>query len=129
MMDNLWAILVTRAWLFKILDKVIHQGFCWLYWELPPNLNWEILSTFLLTKYEFEINLGNNKQNNFAVEFISLNYNIMYLSFSFLNLSTRLMCQDYYPSDSLSFPSMDHIKSFQIHLGQSLPQKSFIFIK
>jgi len=98
------------------------QGFCWLYWELPPNLNWEMLSTFLSTKYEFEINLGNNKQNNFPVEFISLNYNIMYLSFSFLNLFTnvsRLL------SDSLSFPSMDHIKSFQIHLGQSLPQKSF----
>jgi hypothetical protein len=27
------------------------------------------------------MNLGNNKQNNFAVEFISLNYSIMYLSF------------------------------------------------
>jgi len=24
MMDNLWAILVTRARLFKILDKVVH---------------------------------------------------------------------------------------------------------
>jgi len=103
---------------------MIYQGFCWLYWELPPNLhvNWEILSTFLLTKYEFEINLGNNKQNNFAVEFISLNYNIMYLSFSFLNLSTNVSIL---LSDSLSFPSIDHIKSFQIHLGQSLPQKSF----
>jgi hypothetical protein len=79
------------------------QCFCWLFWELPPNLNWEILSTFLSTKYESEMNLGNNKQNNFAVEFISLNYSIMYmyLSFLFLNLSTnvsRLL------SDSLSFP-------------------------
>jgi hypothetical protein len=78
------------------------QCFCWLFWELPPNLNWEILSTFLSTKYESEMNLGNNKQNNFAVEFISLNYSIMYmyLSFLFLNLSTnvsRLL------SDSLSF--------------------------
>ena len=34
------------------------QGFCCLFWELPPNLNWEILST----KYESEMNLGNNKQ-------------------------------------------------------------------
>ena len=66
------------------------QGFCWLFWELPPNLNWEILSTFLSTKYESEMNLGNNKQNNFAVEFISLNYSIMYLSFLFLNLSTNV---------------------------------------
>jgi hypothetical protein len=31
------------------------------------------------------MNLGNNKQNNFAVEFISFNYSIMYLSFLFLN--------------------------------------------
>jgi hypothetical protein len=46
------------------------QGFCWLFWELPPNLNWEILST----KYESEINLGNNKKNNFAVDIILLNY-------------------------------------------------------
>jgi len=68
------------------------QGFCWLYWELPPHLNWEILST----KHESEMNLGNNKQNNFTVEFISLNYSIMYLSFLFLNLCTSLMCQDYY---------------------------------
>jgi Cdc6-like AAA superfamily ATPase len=36
------------------------------------------------------MNLGNNKQNNFAVEFISLNYSIMYLSFLFLNLSTNV---------------------------------------
>ena len=53
-----------------------YQGFCWLFWELPPNLNWEILSTFLSTKYESEMNLGNNKQNNFAVKFISLNYSM-----------------------------------------------------
>ena len=50
------------------------------------------------------MNLGNNKQNinNFAVEFISLNYSIMYmyLSFLFLNLSTNV-------SDCLSFPSID----------------------
>jgi hypothetical protein len=58
-------------------DCTIYQGFCWLFWELPPNLNWEILST----KYESEMNLDNNKQNKFAVEFISLNYSIMYMSF------------------------------------------------
>jgi hypothetical protein len=60
----------------SLLDEY-HPGFCWLFWELPPNLNWEILSTFLLTKYESEMNLGNNKQSNFAVEFISLNINIV----------------------------------------------------
>jgi hypothetical protein len=32
-----------------------------LFWELPPNLNWEILSTFLSTKYESEMN------NNFSL--------------------------------------------------------------
>jgi hypothetical protein len=64
------------------------QSFCWLFWELAPNLNWEILSTILLTKYESEMNLGNNKQNNFAVEFISLNYSIMYLSFLYGRLET-----------------------------------------
>ena len=76
------------------------QGFCWFFWELPPNLNWEILST----KYESEMKLGNNKQNKFAVEFISLNYSIMYLSFLFLNLSTNVSRS---LSDSLCFPSMD----------------------
>ena len=88
----------------KIIYTIWWQGFCWLFWELPPNLNWEILSTFLSTKYESDMNLGNNKQNNFAVEFISLNYSIMYLSFLFLNLSTNVSRS---PSDSLSFPSMD----------------------
>ena len=34
------------------------------------------------------MNLGNNKQNNFAVEFISLNYSIMYLSFLYGRLET-----------------------------------------
>jgi hypothetical protein len=53
---------------------------------------------------ESEMNLGNNKQNNFAVEFISLNYSIMYLSFLFLNLCTDVSRS---LSDSLSFPSMD----------------------
>jgi hypothetical protein len=50
------------------------------------------------------MNLGNNKQNIFAVEFISLNYSIMYLSFLFLNLSTNVSRLLF---DSLSFPSMD----------------------
>jgi hypothetical protein len=60
---NLFCLLFPK---FKI------QGFRWLFWELPLNLNWEILSTFLSTKYESEMNLGNNKQNKFAVEYISL---------------------------------------------------------
>ena len=50
------------------------------------------------------MNLKWNKQNNFAVEFISLNYSIMYLFFLFLNLSTNVSRS---LSDSLSFPSMD----------------------
>ena len=48
--------------------------------------------------------IGNKKQNNFAVEFISLNYSIMFLSFLFLNLCTNVSRS---LSDSLSFPSMD----------------------
>ena len=59
------------------------------------------------------MNIGNNKQSNFAVEFISLDYSIMYLSFLFLNLSTNVSRS---LSDSLSFPSMD---IFIIALGQS----------
>ena len=39
------------------------------------------------------MNLGNNKQNNFAVEFISLNYSIIYLSFVFLK---QLLNPDFY---------------------------------
>ena len=91
---------ITEILLKVALSTKNLQGFCWLYWELSPNLNWEILST----KYESEMNLGNNKQNNFAVEFISLNYSIMYLSFLFLNLFTN---ESRSLSDSLSFPSMD----------------------
>jgi hypothetical protein len=59
------------------------------------------------------MNIGNNKQSNFAVEFISLDYSIMYLSFLFLNLSTNVSRS---LSDSLSFPSMD---IFIRALGQS----------
>jgi hypothetical protein len=36
------------------LEELQVQSFCWLFWELLPNLNWEILSS----KYESEINLG-----------------------------------------------------------------------
>jgi hypothetical protein len=59
------------------------------------------------------MNIGNNKQSNFAVEFISLDYSIMYLSFLFLNLTTNVSRS---LSDSLSFPSMD---IFIRALGQS----------
>jgi hypothetical protein len=90
------------------------QGFCWLFWELPPNLNWEILST----KYESEINLGNNKKNNFAVDIILLNYCIMYLSFLFLNLCTNVSRSDTIWQFVISFHGYSH-KSFQIPLGQS----------
>ena len=50
-------------------------------------------------------NEGNNKQNNFAVEFNSFNYSIMYLT-PFYFWIYLPMCQDHY-LDSLSFPSMD----------------------
>ena len=98
------------------------QSFCCLFWELPPNLNWEFLST----KYESEMNLGNNKQNYFAVEFISLNYSIMYLSFLFLNLSTKVSRS---LSDSLSFPSIDILirasKFLWVNLDLRAWQRSF----
>ena len=117
-----------------VLLALCSQGFCWLYWGngltsvVQPgfllvllgiatyctcNLNWEIVST----KYESEMNLGNNKQNNFAVEFISLNYSIMYLSFLFLNLSTNL---SRLLSDSLSFPSMDISFHFKYLIDKSI---------
>jgi hypothetical protein len=57
-----------------------YQGFCWIFWELPPNLNWEILSTFLLTKYESEMNLGNNKQNGCSrIYFTQLQHHVSVL--------------------------------------------------
>ena len=68
----------------------ISQGFCWLFWELPRNLNWEILST----KYESEMNWGNNKQNNFAVELISLNITASCIC-PFYFWICLLMCHDH----------------------------------
>ena len=103
-----------------------YRVFAGSFWELPPKLNWEILSTFLSTKYESEMNWGNNKQNNFAVEFISLNYSIMYLSFLFLNLFTNVSRS---LSDSLSFPSMDILirpsKFLWVNLDLRAWQRSF----
>jgi hypothetical protein len=46
------------------------QGFCWFFWELPPNLNWEILST----KYESEMKLGNNKEILLKVALNTINH-------------------------------------------------------
>jgi hypothetical protein len=53
-----------------------------------------------MMKSEF-VKSNDNKQNNFAVELISINYSIMYLSFLFLNLSTNVSRS---LSNSLSFP-------------------------
>ena len=130
-----WSWTAGPVLIVRTADDNTCQGFCWLFWELPPNLNWEILST----KYESEMHLGNNKQNNFAVQFISLNYSIMfavqfislnysimYLSFLFLNLSTTVLRS---LSDSLSFPSMDSLirasKFLWINLDLRAWQRSF----